>query len=50
VKQKQTHSQEITKVLLQVIIHNGKVTCTRLILMTFENFQSSSYKIYTQLM
>jgi len=46
-KTKQTHSQELTKVLLQVIIHNGAITYTRLILMAVEIFQSSSYKICT---
>jgi len=42
-KTKRTHSQEQTNVLLQVVIHNGIITCIRLILMTFEIFQSSSY-------
>jgi hypothetical protein len=48
VKQNKTYSQESTKVLLHVIIHNGTITCIRLILITFEIFRSSSYKL-TQL-
>jgi hypothetical protein len=37
----------LNQIITQGTIHNGTISCIRLILMTSEIFQSSSYKIYT---